>query len=87
MAQSPLNDTTHSVDSEEEGRSPTTDRWWLIKKEKVLFKLSIVVWYVVDLSEPQEWMAMMDFQESQEEMAWTVMTAYQDQRVGQKLFF
>jgi len=57
------------------------------KKEKVLFKLSIVVWYVVDLSEPQEWMAMMDFQESQEEMAWTVMTAYQDQRVGQKLFF
>jgi len=27
-----LNDTTQPVDSEEEGRSPTTDRQWLIKK-------------------------------------------------------
>jgi len=33
MAQSPLNDTTQPVDSEEEGRSPTTDRRWLMKKE------------------------------------------------------
>jgi len=32
MAQSPLNDTTQPVDSEEEGRSPTTDRRWLIEK-------------------------------------------------------
>ena len=29
MAQSPLNDTTQPVDSEEEGQSPTMDRWWL----------------------------------------------------------
>jgi len=31
MAQSPLNDTTQPVDSEEEGRSPNTDRRWLIE--------------------------------------------------------
>jgi len=31
IAQSPLNDTTQPVDSEEEGRSPTTDRRWLIE--------------------------------------------------------
>jgi len=35
MAQSPLNDTTQPVDSEEEGRSPTTDRRWLIEKKVV----------------------------------------------------
>jgi len=34
IAQSPLNDTTQPVDSEEEGRSPTTDRRWLMKKKK-----------------------------------------------------
>jgi len=33
MAQSPLNDTTQPVDSEEEGRSPTTDRRWLIEEK------------------------------------------------------
>ena len=33
MAQSPLNDTTQPLDSEEEGRSPTTDRRWLIEKK------------------------------------------------------
>jgi len=33
MARSPLNDTTQPVDSEEEGRSPTMGRRWLIKKE------------------------------------------------------
>ena len=32
MAQSPLNDTAQPVDSEEEGRSPTTGRQWLIEK-------------------------------------------------------
>ena len=32
MAQSPLNDTTQPVDSEEEGRSSTMDRWWLKRK-------------------------------------------------------
>jgi len=32
LAQSPLNGTTQPVDSEEEGQSPTTDKWWLIKK-------------------------------------------------------
>ena len=32
MAQSPLDGTTQPVDSEEEGRSPTTDRRWLIEK-------------------------------------------------------
>jgi len=42
MAQSPLNDTTQPVDSEEEGRSPTTDGRRLIKKEKKL-----VVFYTV----------------------------------------
>jgi len=31
MAHSPLNDTTQPVDSEEEGRSSTKDRQWLIK--------------------------------------------------------
>jgi len=36
MAQSPLNDTTQPVDSEEEGRSPTTDRQWLIEKKERL---------------------------------------------------
>jgi len=30
MAQSPLNDTTQPVGNEEKGRSPTTDRQWLI---------------------------------------------------------
>ena len=35
MAQSPLNDTTQPVDSEEEGRSPTTDRGWLIEKKVI----------------------------------------------------
>ena len=34
MAQSPLDDTTQPVDSEEEGRSLTTDRRWLMKKKK-----------------------------------------------------
>jgi len=29
MAQSPLNDTTQPVDSEEEGQSSTVDRRWL----------------------------------------------------------
>jgi len=29
IAQAPLNDTTQPVDSEEEGRSSTTDRKWL----------------------------------------------------------
>jgi len=29
MAQSPLNDTTQPVDSEEEGRGPTMAREWL----------------------------------------------------------
>jgi len=33
MAQSPLKDTTQSVDSEEEGRSSTMDRRWLIEKQ------------------------------------------------------
>jgi len=33
MAQSPLNDTAQPVDSEEEGRSPTTDRRWRIEKK------------------------------------------------------
>jgi len=33
MAQSPLNDTTQPVDSEEEGRGPTTDKRWLIEKK------------------------------------------------------
>jgi len=32
MAQSPLNGITQPVDSEEEGRSPTTDRQWVIKQ-------------------------------------------------------
>jgi len=32
MAQSPLNDTTPPVDSEEEGRSSTMNRQWLIEK-------------------------------------------------------
>jgi len=32
MAQSPLNDTTQPVDSEEEGRTPTTGRRWLMEK-------------------------------------------------------
>jgi len=32
MAQSRLNNTTKPVDSKEEGRSPTTDRRWLIEK-------------------------------------------------------
>jgi len=32
MAQSPLNNTTQPVNSEEEGRSPTTGRRWLIEK-------------------------------------------------------
>jgi len=32
MAQSPLNDTTQPVDSEEEGRSSIMDRQWLIEK-------------------------------------------------------
>jgi len=35
MAQSPLNDTTQPVDSEEEGRSSTMDRQWVIKKNKI----------------------------------------------------
>jgi len=30
MAQSPLNDTTQPVDNEEEGRSSTMDKKWLI---------------------------------------------------------
>jgi len=34
MAQSPLNDTPQPVDSEEEGRSSTMDRRWLIEKKK-----------------------------------------------------
>ena len=33
MAQSPLNYTTRPVDSEEEGRSSTMDRQWLIEKK------------------------------------------------------
>jgi len=33
MAQSPLKDTTQPVDSEEEGRSSTMDRRWLIEKK------------------------------------------------------
>jgi len=33
MAQSPLNDTTQPVDSEEEGRNSTMDRQWLIEKK------------------------------------------------------
>jgi len=33
MVQSPLNDTIQPVDSEEKGRSPTTDRRWLIEKK------------------------------------------------------
>jgi len=37
MAQSPLNDTTHPVDSEEEGRSSTMDRRWLI--EKIIYRI------------------------------------------------
>jgi len=32
MAQSPLKDTTQPVDSEEEGRSSTMDRRWLIER-------------------------------------------------------
>jgi len=32
MAQSPLNGSTQPVDIEVEGRSPTTDRQWLIEK-------------------------------------------------------
>jgi len=38
IAQSPLNDTTQPVGSEEEGRSPTKDRRWLIEQntEKTL---------------------------------------------------
>jgi len=34
MAQSPLNDTTQPVDSEEEGRSSTMDRQWLNNKKE-----------------------------------------------------
>jgi len=33
MAQSPLKDTTQPVDSEEEGRSSTMDKRWLIEKK------------------------------------------------------
>jgi len=40
MAQSPLNDTTQPVDSEEEGRSPTTDRQWLIEKKIMVLQLT-----------------------------------------------
>jgi len=36
MAQSPLKDTTQPVDSEEEGRSSTMDRQWLIEKELIM---------------------------------------------------
>jgi len=34
MAQSPLKDTTQPVESEEEGRSSTMDKRWLIEKKK-----------------------------------------------------
>jgi len=33
MAQSPLNDPTQSMDSEEKGQSPTTNRRWLTEKK------------------------------------------------------
>jgi len=33
MAQSPLNDTTQPVDSEEEDRRSTMDRQWLMEKK------------------------------------------------------
>jgi len=36
MAQSPLNDTTQPVESEDEGQSPTMDRW---KKHQVEHKI------------------------------------------------
>ena len=35
QSQSPLKDTTQPVDSEEEGRSSTMDRRWLIKKSSI----------------------------------------------------
>jgi len=37
MAQSPLKDTAQPVDSEEEGRSSTMDRRWLIEKKNAEF--------------------------------------------------
>jgi len=42
MAQSPLNDTTQSVDSEEEGRSPIMNRQWLIER-KISTKMAQIV--------------------------------------------
>jgi len=37
MAQSPLNDTTQPVDSEQEGQSPTIDKQWLKKEYHTIF--------------------------------------------------
>jgi len=42
MAQSPLNYTTQSVDSEEEGQSPTTNGRWLIER-KISSKMAQIV--------------------------------------------
>jgi len=42
MAQSPLSDTAQSVDSEEEGRSPTMNRRWLIER-KISSKMAQIV--------------------------------------------
>jgi len=42
MAQSPLNDTTQPVDSEEEGRNSTMDRQWLIEKKPCIYLLNNV---------------------------------------------
>ena len=46
MAQSPLNDTTQPVDSEEEGRSSTMDRQWLIEKKAAFehMRFSPLLW-------------------------------------------
>jgi len=53
IAQSPFNDTTQPVDSEEKGRSPTTDRRWLTeKKDLVLCGMGLL--YLTSLSEFNE---------------------------------
>ena len=51
MAQSPLNDTTQPVDSEEEGRSSTMDRRWLIEKKnkKKIKNVKIQTWEGVEM--------------------------------------
>jgi len=48
MAQSPLNDTTQPVDGEEEDRSLTTDRQWLIEKKLKKTRLTHIVTFLGD---------------------------------------